>query len=283
MNLSSLLLIAAGVLIGEIILAGALSLVHRLGRVGHRVSESLCRAPMLDLVMAVLTLVPPIAAVVIWSWEGMVAAIGGQLLAVPVWVLMHETMHRQVARGPRLVKAQNAIAGRWRNHAALWFSVSALPVFWVVRLGEIVLYLPLRWLLGFPRYRHGEWVNVSRHKFDGLVGHDLIWCLYCDWMTGIYSLAGEMLRNVESFWCPIRFYDGKKCENCKLDFPDVERWATPDGTVAPVVRLIEDQYDEDRREWFGHPARLTVNGETLSSGTSTNRAPVGRQGEGSRG
>ena len=22
-----------------------------------------------------------------------------------------------------------------------------------------------------PRYEHGTWVSVSRHKFDGLVGH----------------------------------------------------------------------------------------------------------------
>ena len=48
-------------------------------------------------------------------------------------------------------------------------------------------------------------------------------------LTGVYSLGAEMLRNVESFWCPIRFYDGKKCDNCKLDFPDIERARLSNG------------------------------------------------------
>ena len=96
-----------------------------------------------------------------------------------------------------------------------------------------------------------------------LVGHDLIWCLYCDWMTGVYSLGAEMLRNVESFWCPIRFYDGKKCENCRIDFPDVDGgWVAADGTMADVTRVMDEQYPEGAvNRWFGHPARLTVNGE----------------------
>ena len=47
-------------------------------------------------------------------------------------------------------------------------------------------------------------------KVEGLVGHDRIWCLYCDWMTGVWSLGTEMLRNVESFWCPLRFSSDAK-------------------------------------------------------------------------
>jgi hypothetical protein len=99
---------------------------------------------------------------------------------------------------------------------------------------------------------------VSRQKFGGLVGHDLIWCLYCDWMTGVYSLGAEMLRNVESFWCPIRFYDGKKCENCKVDFPDLDGgWVRADGSMSEVAGVLEEKYGSGRREWFGHPARTT--------------------------
>ena len=113
-----------------------------------------------------------------------------------------------------------------------------------------------------PKYRTAEWVNVSRHKFEGLVGHDLIWCLYCDWMTGVWSLGTEMLRNVESFWCPIRFRSDKKCENCAIDFPDVNGgWAPEDGTMADVVKAHADHYPGPNGEnsWFGHPVRLTVN------------------------
>jgi hypothetical protein len=144
----------------------------------------------------------------------------------------------------------------------LWVTIIALPGFFLVRLYEYAFYPLLVWLLGFPRYEMGEWVNVSRQKFSGLVGHDLVWCLYCDWMTGVYSLGAEMLRNVESFWCPIRFYDGKKCENCRQDFPDLENgWVPADGTMADVAKLIEEKYGESPRPWFGHPARLTVNGQ----------------------
>src|SRR5207249_402395 len=112
--------------------------------------------------------------------------------------------------GPRIVKFLNGAVGRWRNHGALLVTLVAAPGFWLVRIHEVILYPFLIWFLNFPRYREAEWINVSRQKFDGLVGHDLIWCLYCDWMTGVYSLGAEMLRNVESFWCPIRFYEGKK-------------------------------------------------------------------------
>ncbi|MGB5709417.1 MAG: hypothetical protein WBM44_00705, partial [Waterburya sp.] len=80
------------------------------------------------------------------------------------------------------------------------------------------------------------------------------WC--CDWMTGVYSLGAEMLRNVESFWCPIRFYDGKKCENCKLDFPDIEGgWVAANGSMDDVEELLKQKYGEQQRSWFSHPDR----------------------------
>src|SRR5262249_30687754 len=121
----------------------------------------------------------------------------------------------------------------------------------------------LTWTVRLPKYRQGDWVNVSRQKFRGLVGHDLIWCLYCDWMTGVWSLGSEMLRNVESFWCPIRFASGKKCANCAVDFPDVfNGWVPADGTMADVASVLEAKYPaQGPQPWFGHPARLTVEGK----------------------
>jgi hypothetical protein len=102
-------------------------------------------------------------------------------------------------------------------------------------------------------------VNVSRQKFRGLVGHDLIWCLYCDWMTGVWSLGTEMLRNVESFWCPIRFASGKKCDNCKLDFPDVAGgWVPADSSVVEAAALVTEKFSGGQKGWFGHPVRLTI-------------------------
>ncbi|MEZ6162889.1 MAG: hypothetical protein R3B67_00435 [Phycisphaerales bacterium] len=109
---------------------------------------------------------------------------------------------------------------------------------------------------------------MSRHKFDGLVGHDLIWCLYCDWMTGVWSLGSEMLRNVESFWCPIRFLDDKKCANCSVDFPDVmNAWVPSDGSMGDVTELLERKYAGlgSGTPWFGHPEQggLTVEGKRV--------------------
>src|SRR5438093_1279242 len=126
-------------------------------------------------------------------------------------------------------------------------------------------------LVGLPRYRHADWVNVSRQKFNGLVGHDLIWCLYCDWMTGVYSLGAEMLRNVESFWGPIRFASGKKWDNCNLDFPDIEGgWIAPEGTMGDVGATLERMYGaaatadlprDQRHPWLGHAVRATAGGK----------------------
>ena len=71
------------------------------------------------------------------------------------------------------------------------------------------------------------------------------------------------LSMLESFWCPIRFYDKKKCDNCTIDFPDVSNgWINADGTMAQVTGLIESKYGTGHRSWFGHPARLTVEGQS---------------------
>jgi hypothetical protein len=188
----------------------------------------------------------------------------GQVLAVLTWVQIHELLHRNVMRGPRIVKSINSIIGPVRNHAALWLTAIVTPLFWVVRVMEILLYPILRRLVGFPKYNIADWVNVSRQKFSGLIGHDLIWCLYCDWMTGVWSLGSEMLRNVESFWCPIRFYNNKKCENCAVDFPDVAGgWIAPNGNIEQAAALVKAMHGGADHSWFGKRATLTINGKPL--------------------
>jgi hypothetical protein len=246
--------------------AGLLSVVGRLGAAGRRVIDACTRAPLLDVVVSLFTWVPWAVGLSVGGWRGLIGAVLGQIVAFGAWVFCHELAHRDAVRGPTIFRAINRAVGRWRNHAALWVTVIALPGFVFIRLMEVVCYPMLVWLLDFPRYPHAQWVNCSRQKFSGLVGHDLVWCLYCDWMTGVYALGAEMLRNVESFWCPIRFYDGKKCENCKLDFPDVERgWVPPGGTMADVEAKLVEMYGDGRREWFNHPARITVKGKPLET------------------
>jgi hypothetical protein len=248
------------------VVAAFLTLVPRLGLVGRRISDMFARAPMLDLWVALFTWIPWVVACALAGSVGLGGALLGQMIALGVWCIGHELMFREAARGPRIVKFINRTVGRWRNHLALWVTLVALPGFWFIRIVQITLWWTLVVLLDFPKYKHSEWINVSRQKFDGLIGHDLVWCLYCDWMTGVYSLGAEMLRNVESFWCPIRYYHGKKCENCQIDFPDIaDGWVPADGTMHEVEQVMQSKYGDGRREWFGHPARLTVKGQPVET------------------
>lgn len=259
-------LIVAGIVAGGVLIGAAiLHLVPRLGAAGKRLSVVLCRAPSLDWIITYFTVAPLIIGGIVAGWIGFLGAIVGQVFGVLIWVGLHELAHREVSGKPRIVSALNKIIGPWRNHAALWLTATVTPMFWLVRMVELLAYPPLRWLVGFPRYDSGEWVNVSRHKFKGLVGHDLIWCLYCDWMTGVWSLGSEMLRNVESFWCPIRFDNSKKCQNCSVDFPDINHgWVPAEGDITDAARLIETEHGGHTHAWFGHPVRLTVRGQDLT-------------------
>ncbi len=220
----------------------------------------------MDVVIFYFTALPVIVGAILAGWVGLGAAIGGQLSAMLLWVALHELAHPAARKGPRIFSTLNHLVGPWRNHFALWWTAWAVPGFWAVRLVEYFVYPPLTWTVRLPKYRDSEWIRLSRHKFDGLVGYDLIWCLYCDWMTGVWSLASEMLRNVESFWCPIRFDSTKKCDHCRGDFPDiVGGWIAADGTMQDVAALLQEKYPTGQKSnpWYGHPARLTIEGEAV--------------------
>lgn len=261
--------IAAATTAALLIVAGLLHLIPRLGSIGRRVSDALCRAPGLDWLVIYFTVLPLIVGPIVGGWSGFLGAIVGQVASVLIWTQLHELAHRDAVRGPRIVKSLNRIVGRWRNHAAIWVTAIVTPLFALVRLAEVFIYPPLHWLVGLPAYNSGDWVNLSRQKFCGLVGHDLIWCLYCDWMTGIWSLGTEMLRNVESFWCPIRFYSQKKCANCAIDFPDVvDGWVPADGTMAQVADTVERMQGNGDHSWFGKRVPLTVHGQVFATTTA---------------
>ena len=260
------ILTVGGVTFGALLVAtGLLHLIPRLGSTGRRVSARLCRAPGLDLLVGYFTVLPLVVGPIVAGWAGLVGALAGQVLSMQAWIALHEWANRDAVRGPRIVKVINRLVGRWRNHAAIWTTAIVTPLFSLVRLAELFVYPPLTWLVGLPKYDAADWVNVSRHKFQGLVGHDLIWCLYCDWMTGVWSLGSEMLRNVESFWCPIRFASDKKCANCRLDFPDVEAgWVDAGGTMTQVEDVLEQAHSNGTHAWFGHPVRITINGRDVA-------------------
>ena len=240
-------------------LTAALHILARLGPSGRRILDTLSKAPALDGVIVAYQILPLVAGAVFGGWAGLAGALAGCLIAYFVWVIAHEYHHREIIRkGPRIVTTLNRIVGSsFRQQTALWTTTLAFPAFWLIRLAEIIVYPVLVWGIKLPPYKAGDWVTISRHKFEGLVGHDRLWCLYCDWMTGVYSLGAEMLRNLESFWCPIKFQSGSKCANCKLDFPDIEKgWIPHDGSMEDVVRLLEEKYgNAEPNRWYGHKDR----------------------------
>lgn len=259
--LLQLYLISAGALL---IVAWLIQLLGRLGSFGRRIGDALCRAPLLDFALFYFTALPAIIGLLRHGWTGLAVGIGAQFTALLIWIALHELTHPAARKGPRIYRTLDGIVGTWRNHVGLWWTAWAVPTFWVIRLTQWFVYPVLTWTVRLPKYRQGDWVNLSRHKFPGLVGYDLIWCLYCDWMTGVWSLSSEQLRNLESFWCPIRFYEGKKCDNCALDFPDIDHgWVAADGTMKDVTNVLAAKFKKGDKAnpWYGHTTRLTVEGD----------------------
>lgn len=259
-----------------LLLAALLHTLKRLGPAGASLRDIACRAPALDITVFLFTVASPIVGAV-WgaaqdsSFLDCLALLGtgiaAEIAALWAWIILHELRHySRASKAPRVRTTLSKLVGPVRNHVAVWWTAWAVPVFALIRFAEYFVYPPLVWLIKFPKYDHAKWVNVSRVKFDGLIGYDLIWCLYCDWMTGVWSLGGEMLRNVESFWCPIRFASPEKCENCKHDFPDIQGgWVDAKANMTDVTKLLESKYPaanpQGANTWFGHPTRLTIEGK----------------------
>jgi len=180
------------------------------------------------------------------------AAVVAQIFFLHAFCLVHRVLRGK--KGRTLTDAQGQVLGPIRNQLCLLVQTPAILIFVAVRVAELFLYPAIAWLGRLPTYRQSEWVNLSRHKYSGLIGYDLMWCWYCDWMTGLWCLGSEMLRNIESFWCPIQFLSPEKNGNAAIDFPDVKKWAPPDGTMEDAVRLIEQHYDKKSpNSWWGHP------------------------------
>jgi len=237
-----------GLVLGGLILAGILT------RLAFAVTESIARAPLLDIFISLFTWAPWASGYFLAGWTGVLAGILAQIVFLHVFCLVHRALRGK--KGRTLTDAQGRILGPLRNQLCLLVQTPAVLIFVQVRLAEILLYPPIAWLGKLPTYKHSEWVNLSRHKYDGLIGYDLLWCWYCDWMTGVWALGSEMLRNIESFWCPIQFLDPAKNRNAAIDFPDVRTWAPPDGSIEDAVRAFEAHYDGRRKNsWWGHPDR----------------------------
>src|SRR5207245_9167263 len=132
-----LLRIAASTLVGIAGFAGLLHLIPRLGAAGTRIGAWLCRAPGLDLVVSLVTWIPPTVLGIVLGWRGVVGSIIGQVLGMLVWMFAHELANRQRVNGPRIVTFLNRTVGRLNNHIALWVTAAALPCFILIRVAEL--------------------------------------------------------------------------------------------------------------------------------------------------
>ncbi|PIR22234.1 MAG: hypothetical protein COV44_09050 [Deltaproteobacteria bacterium CG11_big_fil_rev_8_21_14_0_20_45_16] len=222
--------------------------------------EILSRAPGLDLMTALIVVLPWVAGIIFKNWLGLGLSVLGQALALTVFAVSHTFYHqlRFKNQGSRIRKTLSHVVGPIRFICGVSSTALAIPCFLVLRVGQLTVYPLLGFFLKFPPYKQGEWIRISRQKFEGLVGLDLMACLYCEWAAGVYALGGEMVRNNESFWCPIRFYNQKHCENCKIDFPDLKEWIPIDGSMAEVESLLKKKYPKDTKgfnSWYGHSDR----------------------------
>lgn len=223
-------------------------------RLAYAVSDKIATAPVLDVFVSVFTWIPWVTGWMAMGWPGVLASAVAQLVFLHAFCLVHRALRGK--KGRTLTDAQGRVLGPVRNQLCLLVQTPAIFVFVAVRAAELFLYPPIAWLGRLPLYKQGEWVNLSRHKYDGLIGYDLLWCWYCDWMTSLWCLGSEMLRNIESFWCPIQFQSAEKNVHASIDFPDVKNWAPPHGTMEDAVRLIEEHYDGKRKNsWWGHVDR----------------------------
>ena len=211
-----------------------------LGRRWHWIA----RPPAIDLVVALLTLIPWIigwvaAARIAGHWfggfAGLALTVAAQLATLELFDLVHRRLGPKASL--RINATVNKLYGGWRSRLGLWVTVPSIPGFMIVRFWEYAGYYPLVVLLHFKRFRHGDYIAVSRHKIENLVGADLIWCLYCDWMTGQWSLGTEMLNQVETFWCPLAFVDKEKCGKC-AQFFDMTQWAPSETDAAGIEKVI---------------------------------------------
>src|SRR5689334_8188890 len=87
---------------GGVLLAVMLSALPQVGPTGKRISELLCKAPLLDLIVGCFTIIPWLLGAILGGWPGFIGALMAQFATLGVWCAGHELIFRQRARGPSI-------------------------------------------------------------------------------------------------------------------------------------------------------------------------------------
>jgi hypothetical protein len=205
----------------------------------------LARPPAIDLIVILYTVAPWGAAWIVgmrihqhWAggFGGLATSAAAQIIALELFDFIH--LRYALRSGIRSLEINGAIErkfGKWNNRVCLWLTIPSIPFFLANRFG-FMGYVIFEKLLGFTHFNTADYITVSRQKIKNLIGADLVWCLYCDWMTGGWTLTTEILNEVESFWCPLQFADHGKCEKC-AQFFRTGHWAQPGCTSQEMSHV----------------------------------------------
>jgi hypothetical protein len=96
------LTIFSGVLVFELGVALFLTGLSYGGSPGKSLSSFLCRAPGLDVTVSLIIWVPWVISGFTGGWIGFVGCLLGQIIALQLWVVVHERLHAEYLRGPRI-------------------------------------------------------------------------------------------------------------------------------------------------------------------------------------
>ncbi|MEI8312105.1 MAG: hypothetical protein WCH98_15245, partial [Verrucomicrobiota bacterium] len=146
MHWSVIFIVCAGIIFVGLAVAAVLT------RIVFLFTEKIAEAPMLDIVVSLFTWVPWLVGgwLMGMGWQGVVAAVVGQLFFLHAFCLAHRALRGR--KGRTLTDAQGRILGPFRNQLCLMVQTPAIIVFAQVRLAEIFLYPPVAWLGKLPTY-----------------------------------------------------------------------------------------------------------------------------------